>query len=154
MAHLHWCLDGWVSHEGLPNVFYLQFGILWVQARSTSTSNCTSGFQSSPYILHFILLYWVHPAPLNNQPTLLLPRAISLPSQKSCSKRFKFLVFEWKLFTHTIMAMNRQVLVVNLFLQHKPPGSYCIMQLLLKFTISLNVALYLEARFSQIQSHM
>ena len=37
------------SHEGLANVCYLQFGVLWAQERSSRAPNWTSGFQLSSY---------------------------------------------------------------------------------------------------------
>ena len=65
MAHLYWYLDGWVSHEGLANVVYLQFGMLWAQARSTRTPNWTSGFQLSSYfILYSYIEPILHPTPI------------------------------------------------------------------------------------------
>jgi len=69
--------------KGLANVCYLQFG----QERSSRA--WTSGFQLSSYS---ILYSYIKPTPY--PPPLLLPHAISLLSQKSCSKQLEFQVFE------------------------------------------------------------
>jgi len=63
MALLYWCLDGWVSHEWLANVFHLQFWMLWTQARSTRTPNWTSGFQLSSYSILYFYRGLLNPPP-------------------------------------------------------------------------------------------
>jgi len=58
MALLYWCLEGWTSHEGLANVCYVQFGVLWAQEGSSRAPNWTSGLQLSSYS---ILYSYINP---------------------------------------------------------------------------------------------
>jgi len=75
----------WVSHEGLANVFHLQFGMLWVQARSTR-GPLTFNRLCTPFYIPIIIqpILYLYPLPL------LLPRAVSLISWKNCSKELEF----------------------------------------------------------------
>ena len=62
-----------------------------MQERSSRALNWTSGFQLYSYsILYSYIKLTLHPYPLS----LLLPPAISLLSQKSCSKQLEFWVLE------------------------------------------------------------
>ena len=141
------CLDGWVSHKGLANIFHLQFGMLWAQARST-------GPQIGP--LAFNRLCTTFYAPILSPPSIHHPHHYHMwchyPHKKSCSKQLEFRVFESYSPTK-LWLMNRQVLAVNSFFQHNSPGSY---NTIITWTLamSLNVALCVEAGFCQIQSHM
>jgi len=73
------CLEYWISQEGLANVLYHQFGVLWGQVRSNKPPNWASGFLFSS-----CSIFYSHVNPTHHP--YKLPRAILLPPQKNLSK--------------------------------------------------------------------
>ena len=56
-----------ILYEGLTNVCYLQFRVLWAQERSSKVPNRTSGFKLSSYsILYSYIKPTPHPPPLKS----------------------------------------------------------------------------------------
>ena len=99
MALLYWCLEGWTSHEGLANVCYLQFGVLWAQGRSSRAPNQTSGFQLS---LYSILYSYIKPT-LLPPPTTLITTTCNIITITKKLLKTAWISGVWKLFTHTII---------------------------------------------------
>jgi len=87
MILLEWCLEGWVSHDRLTNVFYLQFGMLWAQGKSNKAPNGTFAFNCLCTSFYTPILSQPSTPHL---PTLLLPCAILFLSQKTAPNSLNF----------------------------------------------------------------